>query len=123
MLGEDIARALGTCGHLTQLRRSWVEPFRGMSMHSLEAALVSAQQGQGLMPPDQALQALPSAWLTVEQAASVRHGQAVRSATEPVAVPGRRVRLYGPGGVFLGLAEALADGHLQPRRLLAMPAR
>src|SRR5689334_23391842 len=26
VLGEDIARALGTVGHLTRLRRSWVEP-------------------------------------------------------------------------------------------------
>ena len=33
--------------------------------------------------------------------------------------PGRRVCLYGPGGVFLGLAEPLPDGWLQPRRLMA----
>ncbi len=32
VLGEDIARALGTCGHLTRLRRAWVEPFRDMPM-------------------------------------------------------------------------------------------
>jgi tRNA pseudouridine55 synthase len=38
VLGEDIARALGTCGHLTQLRRPWVEPFRDMPMFSLDAA-------------------------------------------------------------------------------------
>ena len=32
VLGEDIARALGTCGHLTYLRRLWVEPFRRLPM-------------------------------------------------------------------------------------------
>ena len=37
----------------------------------------------------------------------------------PVDAPaGRRVRAYGPGGGFLGLAEVLPDGRLQPRRLM-----
>jgi hypothetical protein len=29
------------------------------------------------------------------------------------------VRVYGPGGQFLGLAEVLSDGRLQPRRLMS----
>jgi hypothetical protein len=33
-------------------------------------------------------------------------------------MPGRRVRVYGPEGAFLGLAELLPDGRLQPRRLM-----
>ena len=33
VLGEDIARKLGTLGHLTRLRRIWVEPFRDMPMY------------------------------------------------------------------------------------------
>lgn len=118
VLGEDIARSLGTVGHLTRLHRSWVEPFQGLPMWSLEAALEGARHGQGLLPPDAALQALPQALLTAEQVTALRHGQAVRSACQPAAEPGRRVRLYGPGGVFLGLAEALPDGRLQPRRLI-----
>jgi len=32
--------------------------------------------------------------------------------------PKKRVCIYGPGGVFLGLAELLPDGRLQPRRLM-----
>jgi tRNA pseudouridine55 synthase len=118
VLGEDLARALGTVGHLSALRRTWVQPFRGMPMWSLEAALVSAREGQGLMPPDQALAGLPESWLTEEQCRALRHGQAVRSAVTPATEEGRKVRLYGPGGVFLGLAEARPEGWLQPRRLL-----
>jgi tRNA pseudouridine55 synthase len=119
VLGEDIARKLGTLGHLTRLRRTWVEPFRDTPMYSLDAALEGAANGgQNLLPPDAALQRLPQAWLTDEQADAVRHGQAVRSSTEPNAPVGRRVRIYGPGGAFLGLAEALPDGRLQPRRLI-----
>ena len=123
VLGEDIARALGTRGHLTRLHRAWVEPFRDMPMFSLEAALAGAENaGQGLLRPDVALQLLPQAWLTEEQETSLRHGQAVRSGTEPVSPVGRRVRIYGSSGAFLGLAEVMPDGWLQPRRLIAPAA-
>jgi tRNA pseudouridine55 synthase len=122
VLGEDLARALGTVGHLTRLRRRWVEPFRDMPMVSLDAALASAETGQALLAPDAALQGVPQARLTADQVSAIRHGQAVRSASEPAAIVGRRVRLYGPGGEFLGLAEALADGQLQPRRLIVTTA-
>jgi tRNA pseudouridine55 synthase len=123
VLGEDLARALGTLGHLTRLHRAWVEPFRDMPMQSLEMALAGAQSpGQALLPPDAALQSLPQARLTEEQAASLRHGQSVRCATLPVSPVGRRVRVYGPGGAFLGLAESMPDGWLQPRRLITAPS-
>jgi len=121
VLGEDIARALGTCGHLTRLRRSWVEPFREMPMLSLDAVLAGAEDTNGLLRPEVALRGLPEAWVTEEQVAALRHGQAVRSDVK-AAAPGRRVCLYGPGGVFLGLAEPLADGWLQPRRLISPAA-
>jgi len=124
VLGEDIARALGTCGHLTRLRRTWVEPFRDEVMYSLEAALVGAENhGQNLRPIDHALQGHPQAWLTAEQVVALRRGQAVRSGCQPDAPPGCRVRAYGPGGVFLGLAEVLPDGRLQPRRLMLPDAQ
>ncbi len=119
VLGEDIARQLGTLGHLTRLRRLWVEPFKGMPMTTLEDALAQAANPAGLMPPDAALQALPRAGLDEGQVVALRHGQAVRAGTEPVTHGGRRVRVYGPDGAFLGLAEPTPDGRLQPRRLIA----
>jgi tRNA pseudouridine55 synthase len=124
VLGEDIARALGTCGHLTSLRRAWVEPFRGAVMQSLEAALEGAQNGgPNLMPVDSALQDHPLARLTAEQVVALRHGQSVSSVCQPEARVGSRVRAYGPEGVFLGLAEVLPDGRLQPRRLMLPDAQ
>lgn len=119
VLGEDIARQLGTLGHLTRLRRLWVEPFKGMPMTTLEDALAQAANPAGLMPPDAALQALPRAGLDEGQVVALRHGQAVRAGTEPVTHGGRRVRVYGPDGAFLGLAEPTPDGRLQPRRLIS----
>jgi tRNA pseudouridine55 synthase len=121
VLGEDISRALGTCGHLTQLRRTWVEPFRSARMVELEAALDAAGSGEHLLAPDVALQALPQTRITAAQVSTLRHGQALEAGAleiDGVAVPGRRVRVYGPEGAFLGLAELLPDGRLQPRRLM-----
>ena len=118
VLGEDIARALGTCGHLTQLRRTWVEPFRGRPMVALEAVQDRSTEGRTLMPPDLALAGLAAAHLTEAQVTTMRRGQAVLPETAVVASAGRRVRAYGPGEAFLGLAEVLPDGRLQPRRLM-----
>jgi tRNA pseudouridine55 synthase len=117
VLGEDIARTLGTVGHLIRLRRAWVEPFRDLPMVSLDAVLAAAPDASGLLKPEAALRGLPEASVTAEQVAALRHGQAVRSEIRSP-VPGRRVCLYGPGGVFLGLAEAMPEGWLQPRRLM-----
>jgi tRNA pseudouridine55 synthase len=123
VLGEDIARALGTCGHLTQLRRTWVEPFRGQPMVSFEAVQRGAAGIPTLMPPDAALGALPAAPLTEAQVTTLRRGQTVLPDMPVMAPPGQRVRAYGPGGVFVGLAELLPDGRLQPRRLMQLDAQ
>jgi len=118
VLGEDIARRLGTLGHLTRLRRTWVEPFRDVPMHTLEAAMAGADERAGLLPPDAALGHLPSVGIGSSQAVALRHGQAVQC--DLTGVPaGRRVRIYEPSGAFMGLAEVLPDGRLQPRRLIS----
>jgi tRNA pseudouridine55 synthase len=118
VLGEDIARALGTCGHLTRLRRPWVEPFRDYPMVPFEAVQGGTDGLPPLLPPDAALAALTAAHLTDAQVTTLRSGQAVLPEVPVDAPAGRRVRAYGPGGWFLGLAEVLPDGRLQPRRLM-----
>jgi tRNA pseudouridine55 synthase len=118
VLGEDIARKLGTLGHLTRLRRTWVEPFRDMPMVTLEAALAGAADRTDLLAADVALGHLPRAGVGSSQAVALRQGQVVD--TDLTGVPvGRRVRLYEPSGAFMGLAEVLPDGRLQPRRLIS----
>lgn len=118
VLGEDLAQALGTVGHLTRLRRTWVEPFQGFPMISLDAALAGAPDSAGLLAPDAPLGHLPKVGLEPAQALAIRRGQQVRAVIEGLAA-GRRVRVYEPNGAFMGLAEVLADGRLQPRRLIA----
>jgi hypothetical protein len=87
-------------------------------MSTLETVLAGAEDASGLLKPEVALRGLPHAWVTADQVVALRHGQAVRSDIK-LPIAGRRVSLYGPDGVFLGLAEALPDGWLQPRRLMA----
>ncbi|EQD57062.1 tRNA pseudouridine synthase B, partial [mine drainage metagenome] len=45
VLAEDIARALGTCGHVTALRRLSVEPFEREPMQTLESIGLACENG------------------------------------------------------------------------------
>ena len=120
VLAEDIARALGTCGHVAALRREWVAPFEGEPMHTLEAierACAAGALGELMLPADRPLEHLPAVRLDAGQAARVRHGQAVPTAG---AAPGK-ARLYDERGAFMGIGE-LAAGEVRPRRLFNPPA-
>ena len=120
VLAEDIARALGTCGHVAALRREWVAPFEGEPMHTLEAierAGAAGAMGGLTLPADRPLEHLLAVRLDAERARRVRYGQAVPAAG---AAPGK-VRLYDERGAFMGIGE-LAAGQVQPRRLLNPPA-
>ncbi|HTV52669.1 MAG TPA: tRNA pseudouridine(55) synthase TruB [Steroidobacteraceae bacterium] len=126
-LGEDIARALGSCGHLGQLRRRYVEPFAAYPMLTLEAleALVRGGATPSLLAPDEALAGIPAIALPATAAQRLRQGQALAlgAATTlgaAAAEPGR-VRLYEQGGCFLGLGELDPAGLVRPKRLFAAP--
>ncbi len=93
VLAEDIARALGTCGHVSLLRRLHVEPFEGEPMVTLEAVTAAAEAGEPapLVRADRGVPQLPEVRLTAAGAARVSHGQA---AQVPAETPPGRVRLY-----------------------------
>src|SRR5215469_7792546 len=44
VLAADIAASLGTCGHVTALRRLYVEPFASQPMHTLESLAAARQR-------------------------------------------------------------------------------
>src|SRR6185312_6970257 len=104
-LAEDIARALGTCGHVSALRRRWVEPFEQESMQTLEALTRACEEGATprLVPVDQPLGHLPAVTLETWQAERIGHGQEVVLVRSP---PPGRIRLYGGERRFLGLGES-----------------
>ncbi len=115
-LAEDIARALGTCGHVAALRRTWVEPFEHEPMQTLEEVTRDCERSArpAILPPDRPLEHLPAVALEAWQADRIRHGQAVVLVRSP---PGGRVRLYDAGQRFLGLGESDGRGEVRPRRL------
>lgn len=118
-LAEDIARALGTRGHVAALRRGWVEPFEKERMQTLEEVTLACEQGGlELLAADRPLEHLPAVALEAWQADRIGHGQEV--ALLRSAPPGR-VRLYDPAKRFLGLGESDGRGKVRPRRLFADP--
>ncbi len=123
VLAADIAAALGTLGHVTALRRLYVEPFQGEPMHGLEALEAAAGGGKlpALLGADWPLAQLPAVHLTAAQTRRLLHGQDVESLAgegAAAAPPGARVRLYDEVGRFLGIGEASGSGAVHPRRLL-----
>ncbi|MET0282176.1 MAG: tRNA pseudouridine(55) synthase TruB [Steroidobacteraceae bacterium] len=119
-LAEDLARAAGSCAHLSALRRTLVAPFPGTAMVTL-AALEADPAAAQLLAPDAAVPQLPAAEIDAEATRRVRMGQAVAAGPEAGAAVGL-VRLYGPGRVFLGIGERLMAGNgttvlLKPVRL------
>ena len=123
-LAEDLARALGTVGHVASLRRIGLGTFAEARMHTLEE-VERAASGDGLqallLAVDAALPGLPAVQLGDAEQASVLQGRSV-----PVAGPGAaRVRMYGVGGRFLGIGRMSAEGsRMAPERIMvALPAR
>lgn len=121
VLAQDIARALGTCGHVRSLRRLWVAPFEREAMHTLDEIEQMCCAG-GPPPVLEADRALPMlAAVTVDGAAARRlaHGQVVACGTTGAC---GRVRVYEEGGRFLGLGEADGRGVVRPKRMFVLVA-
>jgi tRNA pseudouridine55 synthase len=118
VLAEDLARALGSCAHLTALRRTAVAPFPAGAMVTL-AELEADPAAAPLLSADAALPQLPALTLEADAARRLGQGQAVR----PAGVAGQPealVRLYGPDGGFLGIGRL---GSAQEMPVVVRPVR
>jgi tRNA pseudouridine55 synthase len=124
-LARDLARALGTLGHIVELRRLAVGRFTEKQAISLDSALAlghSLAASGHLLPIETVLDDIPALALTATEAARLRQGQRVTPQTE-----GERERLAGiDDGAIVGarldrLLVALArieGGHLWPIRII-----
>lgn len=124
VLAEDIARELGTVGHVASLRRESVQPFPAARMVTFEA--LEALRAGGAAPPllglDEAVGHLPLQRLDAEQTRRISQGQALRLAPAPgaaSAATGQTVRLQDAEGRFLGLGRYGPEGSLLAKRLVA----
>jgi tRNA pseudouridine55 synthase len=117
VLAEDIAARVGTVGHVSALRRVYVEPFEHEPMLTLESLHATCARGEwpALLPADWPLGNLPAVHLTAAEAQRLLKGQRVLTQLPRAA---SRLRLYDERERFLGIGEADPAGAIQPRRLL-----
>ena len=115
-LAEDIAKALGTCGHVQLLRRVYVEPFGSAQMETLESIAQAVEAGHppALLAADAPLQHMPAVALDTKATERILHGQPVSTDS---AIAAGRVRLYDATGVFIGIGESDGAGSVRPKRL------
>lgn len=116
-LAADIGDRLGCGAHLAALRRTGIGALDVAQAHSLATleGLPAEARDALLLPPDSLLASLAEARLDAADAARLRHGQAVRWAGEE----GTRLRVYDAEHGFIGVCRQVADGWLQPLRLVA----
>jgi len=116
-LAFDLGRALGCGAHLEALRRTASGPFalaQALPLAEVPALLKEGTLAARLVPMSDALSELPLVQVSAADAKRVSHGV-------PVEVPagGRvgRVRVLGPDGALLAVAEVTA-GRLRYLRVL-----
>jgi tRNA pseudouridine55 synthase len=107
-LARDIARALGTVGHVSMLRRTRAGPFgleQAISLDFLSETAKARQLTRAVLPLQAALDDIPALPVTPGQAQLLRHGQ--RLSGFP-ATPGLQLACLDECPV--ALVEASADG-------------
>jgi tRNA pseudouridine55 synthase len=107
-LARDIARALGTIGHVSHLRRTRAGPFaldQAISLDFLSEAAKARQLARTVLPLTAALDDIPALPVTPDQARLLRHGQTL------VGFPARPgLQLATDAERPVALVEASADG-------------
>jgi tRNA pseudouridine55 synthase len=117
-LAEDIAKALNCCAHLSELRRVVVEPFEVYPMVTLQQLQEARENGQleeFLLPIDVGLPDWPRVDLDNFQLGKFMHGNHFSVNTRDL--DSGKVRVYGPEGNLLGLADLDEEGILRPARV------
>jgi len=107
-LARDLARALGTVGHISYLRRTRAGPFaleQAISLDFLQTAAKARQLDGAVVPLQAALDDIPALPVTPDQAQLLRHGQKLFGFP---ARPGLCMATLE--GTPVALVEASADG-------------
>lgn len=120
VLAEDIGTLLGCGAHLAGLRRTRIGRFDirdSVTLQALESDVSRARAW--LLPVDHLLSDWTKIELARDAARAFGHGQSIRF--EPHPAPLNDVRVYGPGGQFLGTGT-ISKGFVLPKRVVgALP--
>ena len=125
VLAEDIAKALGTLGHLTALRRIRTGDFEIANAITLAdfAALDVAARFDKLLAVDACVHSLPSLVLDDSQSKRIRQGQRLNvkatMLTQQLNLTANQTfRLFDDHQQFLGTGLLEPNGRLQPLKLV-----
>ena len=125
VLAEDIAKALGTLGHLTALRRIQTGDFEIANAITLAdfAALDIAARLDKLLAVDACVHSLPSLVLDDSQSKRIRQGQRLNVKTtmltqQLILNTNQTFRLFDDHQQFLGTGLLEPNGRLQPMKLV-----
>ena len=125
VLAEDIAKALGTLGHLTALRRTQTGDFEIADAITLAdfAALDIAARLDKLLAVDACVHSLPSLVLDDSQSKRIRQGQRLNVKTtmltqQLILTANQTFRLFDDHQQFLGTGLLEPNGRLQPMKLV-----
>lgn len=130
VLGEDIAKALGTLGHLTALRRLQVGRFdvdQALSLQDFEALNHSDRMAR-LLPIDACIDLDIALELSPEQCKRIQMGQRLNVNSQISPDIAARIenseqgvidiKLVNHSETFLGLGTIESSGRLQPKKLI-----
>ena len=125
VLAEDIAKALGTVGHLTALRRIQTGDFDIANAITLAdfAALDFAARFDKLLAVDACVHSLPSLVLDDSQSKRIRQGQRLNVKATMLTqqlnlTASQTFRLFDDQQQFLGTGLLEPNGRLQPLKLV-----
>lgn len=113
-LGVDIARALGSAGHLAALRRLWVSPFEQDAMIPLATLSEMDDPVTCVAPIDRALVQFARIETSPHEVAELRFGRKIGDRSETDG----RYCLYDESSGFIGLG-LIETGVLRADRLMA----
>lgn len=138
VLGEDIAQALGTLGHLSALRRTQVGHFdiaHAISLETLEG-LAHEQRLSQLLDMDACISGVASLMVSDEQCQRLLMGQRLNVRDQIEAplldylnsnlnnqgseseINSCDIKLVNEQGNFLGLGQLEPNGRLQPKKMI-----
>ena len=117
-LARDLAATLGTCGHVTTLRRTRVGPLKiteSFSLAALEQLHYEGHVLEALCPVETVLDDIPVLAVTDEDALNLKQGRAIVIPSDFKAKTSEKV-LAKTGKKAVALCE-MQDGYLKPKRV------
>ena len=112
-LAEDIAKKLGTVGHIDQLRRLNIKCFHDQSMFSFNQIMKAKSINQFLLPIDIPLKHLAKKDFSESESSMFKNGLSIQT-NQRSNNESDYIRIYNDESVFLGLG-LYSNGYIKPK--------